>query len=553
MMGDESVSGELKQDPADLIFFGGDIITVDDAKPFAEALAVRNGRIISVGTENELFQLKGDTTRIVNLEGNTLLPGLIEPHSHPIASALFYDWIDVSGFNNKDVGAVLDKLKDAVKKSQPGEWITAFGYDPILTKGLKTLNADLLSEIAPDNPVFIMTQTMHTSYVNYKAFEVAGINKGTPQPGRGSYYVKDENGELTGMLIEAAAFFLFFLTMPQKTLTENRQLLVNQMHRYANAGYTTVGAAGYFPLFPDAVETLREIVESDSSLVRICAYTKEEEFNAGFAEKPFAGNDRYRFVGAKFWYDGSPYTGTMLLSQPYLDSDLMQQSLGIESGTCGHRILAREQLRDLIQKHHDDGWQVAVHAQGDQAVIEVLDVYQEVLKNTPRTDHRHRIEHCGLFPKDQLKRAFELGVVPSWHINHIHYYGEALRDEILGSERSEVFMPIATSEKEGLRNSLHNDSPMYPAEPMKLLRTAVTRMTRNNEIIGKKEAISVESGIKALTIDAAWQMFMEDRIGSLEVGKLADLTILGENPLQCNPEHLDKIKIIETYREGRIV
>jgi predicted amidohydrolase YtcJ len=142
-------------------------------------------------------------------------------------------------------------------------------------------------------------------------------------------------------------------------------------------------------------------------------------------------------------------------------------------------------------------------------------------------------------------------VTPSWHINHIYYYGEALRDEIIGPERAGLLMPFGSAMQMGHRNSLHNDSPMYPAEPFKLMRTAVTRQTRKGEVIGADQAVSVGDAIKSLTIDAAWQMFMEEKVGSLEVGKLADLAVLSENPLTTDPGKLDQIRVIRTYIDGQ--
>ncbi len=207
----------------------------------------------------------------------------------------------------------------------------------------------------------------------------------------------------------------------------------------------------------------------------------------------------------------------------------------------------------MAQKYHNLGWQIIIHGQGDRATHDIIDIYEAVLKESPREDHRHRIEHCALFSKEDIKRAAELGVTPSWHVNHIYYYGEALRDEIIGTERAKKLMQIGTAKKLGHHNSLHNDSPMYPAEPLRLIRTAITRKTRKGGVIGPDQAITVEEAIKMVTLDPAWQMFMEKRIGSLEVGKLADLLVLSESLLKIDPENIDKIQVIETYINGKVV
>jgi predicted amidohydrolase YtcJ len=398
-----------------------------------------------------------------------------------------------------------------------------------------------------------MTQTMHTNYVNHKAFELAGVTKDTAQPGHGSFYVKDQNGNLTGMLIETAACLPFYMAMPVKTPDENFQLIYNQLYRYAKAGYTTVGEAGFFPVIPNGLEITRKLLKSDDGPIRIMKYNILQELEGEPSAKPGEGDDMFKNIGAKFWYDGSPYTGTMFLFEPYLENEFMQKSLGLPKNNSGHTVLSKDELRNYIRKYHGEGWQIAIHTQGDRAVNDAIDVYEEIISASSRKDHRHRLEHCAQFPLNKLERAARLGITPSWHINHIYYYGEALRDEIIGPERANRLMPIASALKHGHRNSLHNDSPMYPPEPFKLLRTAVTRKTRNNSVIGADQAISVGEGIKALTINAAWQMFMEDKIGSLEIGKLADLVILSDNPLKIEPENLDKIQTIETYLEGKAV
>lgn len=535
---------------ADIIFFGGDIITVNDSLLIAEALAVKNGKIMGVGDCAAVFELKGTETRLVNLEGKTLMPGLIEPHTHPLASAMLYDWVDVSGFNNSSGRVVMDKLRKAAAKAKPGEWISAFGYDPILTRDLKGLNADLLDEISTASPVFVQIQPMHTAYVNHKALEMVGITKDTPQP-EGGTFVKDNTGNPTGILIEQGGITPFVTAIIRNSSKNACELIKNQMERYARAGYTTIGIMGDFPFFPGAYSALRQLVEADDSPLRVVLMDKASDFERRLEVGSGTATGRFKSAGVKLWYDGSPYSGNMFLEQPYLNSELMQDGLSVPRDTCGYSMLPKETLHRLVQKYHSLGMQISIHVQGDRAVREALDVFEEVLKASPRDDHRHRIEHCALFPADQMERAARLGLTPSWHINHIYYYGEALRDEILGPECAARIMPIADANRHGLRGSLHNDSPMYPAEPFKLMRTAVTRKTRNNQVIGANQAITCGEAVKALTINAAWQMFLEDTLGSLEKGKTADLVVLSENPLKTDPERLDQIQVIETYSEGR--
>ena len=452
---------------ADSIFSGGDIITVDDRNPGAEALAVVGGRIAAVGAREEVFRHRGPGTRIIDLEGTTLMPGLIEPHSHPVISALLYDWIDVSGFHNADGAAVMERLRRAAAAAEPDEWITAFGYDPILIRDLRSLDADTLDEISSTHPIFIMIQSMHTVYVNHRALEVAGIDKSTPQPEAGTW-VKDGNGELTGMVIEQAAILPVMTPYLLSSQSNGEELIEKQIRRYAAAGYTTVGAMGVFPVFLDWARILKERIESDDCPIRMFVMDKATDLEQGVRVDFGGRSDRLGAGGAKFWYDGSFGTGNVLLEEPYLNSRLMQEGLGVSKDSCGSSIYPKDQFRELVQKYHDAGRQISVHAQGDRAIRDVIDVYADVLEASPRDDHRHRIEHGGLFPIDEMDRAAGLGLTPSWHVNYIYYYGDAMRDEIIGPQRAEVSFPVGAAVRRGLRGSLHNESPRDPAEPLRL-------------------------------------------------------------------------------------
>jgi predicted amidohydrolase YtcJ len=534
---------------ADFIFLNGDIITVDDVCPEAEALTVTNGRIAAVGTRNEVLKKKGPATQVVDLLGKTLMPGFIEPHTHYVLSAFYYDWIDVSGFTYSRGSEVMDRLRKAANDKNPGEWITAFGYDPIQLRDLEGLNADILDEISTTNPIFIMLQSMHSQFVNHKAIELAGITDETPQPSAGEY-VKDANGRLTGMLTEQAQIpFMRFIT--QDNQENESRLIENQIYRYASVGYTTVADLGAYPLLPNWEKITEDFIANDDCPIRLTVMEMASQLELGRRIDFAVSGDRLHAGGAKIWYDGSFPTGNVFLETPYLNSELMQDKLGIPHDTCGSTIMRKDSLKQLVRKYHDQGRQVAIHTHGDRGIRDILDVYEAVLEASPREDHRHRIEHCGLFPINEMDRAFRLGLAPSWHIKYIYYYGEALRDEIIGPERANVFMPMAAAYQAGLRSSLHNDSPMFPSDPLILMQTAVTRKTRNGEVIGDDQGITINEAIKAVTIDAAYQLFLDDKIGSLEIGKLADLVVLSDNPQKVDPNRLDKIKIIETYREGR--
>jgi predicted amidohydrolase YtcJ len=532
---------------ADTILLGGPVLTLGP-EPSAEAVAVREGRIQAVGARDDVVALRGPETEVVDLGGACLLPGLIEPHTHPDLCAQCYEWIDVSGFSHPRVEGVERALREAVAEAEPGQWLFAFGLDPMLTEDVGTWGRDRLDAIAPGNPIAVMIQSMHTLFVNSAAFAAAGIDEDTPDPPGGGRLQRDANGRLTGKVDEAPAQlpFLRFLDQAPDTVSDR---IFAQYQRYARAGLTTIGMPGLFtPL--SMLEVFEKLAGRPDVPVRNVAYLRHHQV-ASAGRRPGEGTDTFRIQGVKLWYDGSPYSGTMLVDEPYLESRLCCCTLGIPPGTTGHANFEPEELREVIGGLHRDGWQVLTHAQGDRGTREILDLYEHALAAHPRPDHRWRLEHCALISRDDLARAARLGVVPSFHVNHVYYYGPELRDSLLGPERAERLMPVGTAVAAGLRVSLHADSPMYPPEPFRLMRTAVTRETRNGDTIAAAEAISAEQALRAITIDAAWQLFAEDRSGSIETGKLADFTLVDRNPLQVPPRELDRIQVLGTWIGGR--
>ncbi len=259
--------------------------------------------------------------------------------------------------------------------------------------------------------------------------------------------------------------------------------------------------------------------------------------------------------GAKFWYDGSPYSGSMVVEQPYLDSQLAEQ-LGIAHGSHGEPVITEEALRTQFQELNDRGWQIATHVQGDLAAQEYLNILQRVYESLPESQQkefvtrRHRLEHGLLLSKEMLPAFAKLGISPSFHINHIYYYGDALNTELLGRERSQEMLPVKSAFELDMHPTLHSDSPMFPAEPFSLMQTAITRRSREGTAIGEAEALSPIQALRSMTINAAWQLGMEGEIGSLEAGKRADLVIVDRNPLNTPVNEWRDIQVVQTILDG---
>jgi len=543
-------NGVLSQEnKADKIFLGGDIITVDDNNPEAQAVAVRNGKILVIGSETEVLKYEGSNTEVIDLKGNTLLPGFIDIHTHPILSAKTAETIDISGFNHKNQAEVMESLKKGIEEKGSGEWVIAYGWDPAILRNLEAPTLDELDQMAPENPLFIIAQTLHSGLANSLTLEAAGITKDTPDP-EGGYFEKDENGELTGLIVEVGEMTKIADATPKYPRAAYLYLLTKQMETYSKAGYTTIVAPGLQPLIPKHIQSLQEVAEHPNAPVRVLTYPLFDRLEKTDF-KPSEGNQKFKVLGPKFWIDGSPYAGGMAINEPYLDNEFTRNKLVIKPCDKGHLTYDYERLFFLVDKFHKEGWQIAAHIQGERAAKQFLDAVEKAQQSFPRKDYRHRMEHNALVTSEQLKRAFRLGVTPSFYIDHIYYYGDALKEVIVGPKRASRFMPINSAKKAGHRFTIHTDSPSSPIGVLREMRVAVTRKTRSGKyVLGRDEAITVDDAIKAVTINAAWQIFEEDTRGSLKVGKLADFTVLSRNLKKIPPEEWKSVEIIGTYLSG---
>lgn len=554
-----------KEDKDTMMFYNGNIITMSDVN-MPEAILVQDGKIIGVGNKNDLQTQTSNELKLIDLQGKTMLPGFIAAHTHPDLSAYLFSFVDLSGFKHNNSKEVWAELKTAVANAKEGEWIFCKGFDPILVPGLKSPHIKELDAIAPNNPVVILAQSMHSAWANSMAFEAVGISAKTPRPSDGSYYEVDSEGSITGFISEVEAMKPF--TSKALGLIDYKKNMVGVLNEYASHGITSIATAGLFGENDRPLTLLRYLSSENPSLFLkslgfIGILPKRETFVRNFVylkadspypipETPERTDSKFQIIGIKLWYDGSPYTGSMYLNEPYLASELMQEGLGLPRETFGSPVISRDIFKERLKTFHKKGFQLAIHSQGDLAIQEVTEDIAKTLKEFPRNDHRHRLEHCLLLPTSLTEDIRKLGITLSFHINHLYYYGDALRDDILGPNRANNMLPIASAEKSGIRFTLHADQPMYSEDPLSLMETSIFRKTRKGNLIGLSERIHRTSALKALTVEAAWQLGMEKEMGSIEPGKFADLIILGENPLDPKVDDLRKIKILATYIGGKL-
>jgi len=550
-----------------LYIYNGTVITLEDKQPKANAVFVNKGKIVAVGSDPELRLHLKKTTQIIDLKGATLLPGFIDPHTHPVASSFLHGMIDLSGFTHENQKEIWTHLESKIKNYAPGEWILCKGLDVVLVHDLEPPHITYLDSISPNNPLLIASLSMHSFWGNSLAFNAAGINKSSPNPNGSSYYGKDAGENLNGYISEQAAFQPFRDTvinaMGRAVLKEK---CVTVLDEYAANGNTCVTSMGITTNDPDVIRLYQHLSSQETSLfntilqrlgllpdrkptVRNFVFVRDDADHL-LPFSPNNGDDFFKMAGVKFWYDGSPYTGSMYLNEPFKSSTVNQEKIHVPLGHPGKALWNNDEIANRIKRYDSVGWQVAVHTQGDRAISETLDAFEK--SGIPKNS-RHRLEHCLLASKKDIQRMAKLGVSPSFHINHLWYYGEALENHIIGRERTDKILPLKVAENNSLIFSLHADQPMFESNPLSLLHTAVNRKTRDGNLFGKSNKISVEQGLKSLTINAAWQIKMENKIGSIKPGKYADFVIIDQNPLVVDPEKIKDIHVLQTIVNGNII
>ncbi|MEO5609546.1 MAG: amidohydrolase [Ornithinibacter sp.] len=525
---------------ADLVLSGGTVLTMDAVGSRAQAVAVRGGRVVAVGTVSEVGAFVGPATDVVDLEGRALLPGLVDPHMHSSMVQLA-DWVDLSPMTCPSADAVFTALRDA-PTSTTG-WVVAQQFDPSITVGHPHLDRAVLDRLVPDRPLLVLESNGHIAYANSVALERAGVGRETPDPPAGRY-VRDPDGELTGRLEESSAVLAFTPGMPMVAGSALADRIRDLTWRAAAEGVTLLHDCGIGSIDGASdLEVLQGVVGEDSPVrYRGMLVSSAYDVWSEMGLRPGFGDDLFRVDGIKAWSDGSNQAGTGFQREPYLGSD-----------SRGSLNFSPEELAETVSRAHRDGWQVGVHANGDAAIDVTIDAFAKALRTDPRADHRHRIEHCSVLRPEHIAAMVDLGLSPSFLIGHVRWWGTAFRDRLLGPERAAFYDPCASALRAGLRISLHSDWNVTPLEPLRYVQDAATRMMiESGEVLNGDERIPVEAALRAVTVDAAWQCRAESVTGSIEVGKYADLVLLEEDPTAVDPMTIADIAVSQTRLAGGI-
>ena len=511
------------------------------AAPRAAALAMRGGRIMAMGAMDELEGLRGSNTRLVDLDGRTMTPGLFDPHMYTSMVQLAA-FVDAGIFANVTCDDVITKLRDSVANTAPGEWVYGANYDPVLIKGAKVPTLAELDELAPENPFFLLESNGHVAYTNSLGFLALGITRDTPDPAT-ARYVRDANGDLTGRLEEPPAYMPFVAALPRFSVQENAIQIRAIFDKASALGVTAMQDMSIGALTGGRGDIdILNMVMADAPPVRFRGALQSTQMGIwnDLEMSPNQGDDMLRFNKMKAWSDGSNQGFSGFQRENYLGKD-----------TRGTLNYTEEELAAVVRDAHGAGWDVAIHANGDAAIDMTLDVYEGVLKEAPRSDHRHTIQHASVLRPEHIERMVALGVSPSFLIGHVRWWGKAFRDEILGPERAQFYDPVASAMAAGLPVSFHSDYNVTPLGPLRMVQDAVTRiMADGGDVFFADERVSPDLALRGVTIDAAYQCRMDDICGSLEVGKYADLTILEDDPTKVNPMKIEDIVVSETWLAG---
>lgn len=520
---------------------------MDEEYAGAGALLVEGERITAVGSLDDLRrQSPGDVCE-VDLGDRVLLPGFIEPHSHPTVTAVLLgpSVIDIRPVVIDSADAVWSAITDALGRKP--ERVLANGWDPLLQTGLEQPTLAGLDDVAGDIPLVILHNSGHTAYFNSAAAQQAGLDDSTADP-LGAFFSRDASGHLTGQANEAGAVQQV-IGPALKDSQKNFQKLFADYVRQVNAcGVTTMADLAFDPSSRAGLDGVRN---AGRLTLRLRLYEASRP-GAEASVSRENGDDLITQIGIKTWADGSPWTGNIATSFPYLNTPATK-TMGLEEDHYGQANYSHDQLLVLARQYVGDGWQLSCHVHGDRAVDMVLDVYEQMIDEFELKDHRFRLEHVGAMTPQQFQRAARLDVTASIFVDHLYYWGDVLVDDLFGKDHGSRWTDAAAAFSAGVHPSFHNDGFVTPLEPLRNMATAITRLSKSGRHLGGAGGVTIDQALAAHTTNAAYQLFAEEIIGSITPGKYADLVILDRDPRAIDPQALPEIVVERTYLAGQLV
>ncbi len=534
--------------PESQAFVNANVLTMDRNDRVAEAIYLEGDRIVAVGTRAQIEKKITRSTEVHDLEGRTVIPGVIDAHGHFPGSGFVVVGVNLA---SPPVGTItsiegqVEALGARAEETPAGEMIFGFQYDDTLVNEKRHPTRHDLDRASTEHPVIAMHVSGHLAAANTLALELLGFDRDTPNP-EGGVIRREADGTPDGVLEETAATMASQMAM-DFSIGQGIAMIDHASAEYASVGVTTAQSgltpkpmidALWFASWLGRVP-IRLEVWADAELGKQWA---RGEFDAASYE-----TDRFRVGAVKIVQDGSIQGYTGYLSEPY------HVPFKGDESYRGYPIMKREDLTALVKELHAADLHMAIHGNGDAAIDDIIHALGQAQKEHHRPDPRTIVIHSQMAREDQLDRMLEVGLTPSYFVAHTYYWGDRHRDIFMGPERAYRMSPTATSIAKGLRFSIHLDTPVVPMEPMLLVWSAVNRRSTSGDIIGPAERISPLAALRAVTIDAAWQIERDGVVGSLEAGKLADLVVLSANPLEVEPNAIRDIEVERTLVGGRTI
>ncbi len=516
-------------------------MTVDLKETIAEAVAVRFGKILAVGSNDEIKPLIDGETRVIDLEGRTVIPGLNDTHGHLFGSGVGLGYIDCSEEGGvRSIKDIQNRIAERVKTTPKGDWIQGIKVDESKLAEKRIPNRWDLDVAAPDHPVFLTYVGAHVYVANTKAFEIRGITKDTKDPFPWGRFDRDpETGECTGIIYEGASELVKPETKPEEVVEGIKRM----SKKYVSAGLTCFYDAY---ITGKELKAYQEVLSSGELPIRVRwdmhVNTINELEKMGLSVPFGFGNEWLKICGVKVSTDGAISGRTAALRKQYLH----------KPNYYGELKMTKEEVIDIVTRIHKAGLRASVHANGDQAIVNFLDAVEEALKKYPRDDHRHRDIHCSVVDPEIIERIKKLGVIPTIFGAYAYYHGDKILPAF-GPDRAEWMFAARSMLDAGLKVAAHSDSEASPYPPLMGIHALVNRKTKAGIPYGPSQRISVMEALRLYTINAAYHTFEEDIMGSIEPGKLADMVVLGEDILTVPTETIIDIPIDMTIVDGKIV
>lgn len=528
-----------------MVLINGKVITVDKDDRIVEAVAIYRNRIEAVGSSEEIKKLVGPKTKVIDLQGKTVMPGIIDSHTHPSMIAARNLEVDCRAPPIRRISEILALIKAKAEELGPGEWIRGANFNDSKLEEKRHITRWELDEVAPDNPVFIVSDTGHQSLANSLALEIAGVSKDSPDP-PGGEIERDDGGIPTGLLYENANA-LVGSHIPEYSVEALRESYKGVVAQFSKWGVTSThnasgrrnGIRAYKQLLDQGFRQLR--MRLMVSIGRDEPSDVLDALELAGIESGF-GDDWFGVMSIKIMGDGSGAGGTCCVYEP--------QNRGPRG--LGLWMTDPEVIKEQTIQAHNAGIRVSIHSIGNRGVDVALDAIEAAQKQNPVPDMRHRLEHNSCCPMNSLERIKELGVTPSSSIGYMYGLGDQYAENF-GPERARWLHPHKTMKEMGIVAGGNSDCPVTYYSPFVQMYAAVTRKSSSGQVVGPEEAISVMDTIRVYTWNGAYLGKDEDKLGSLEPGKLADLIVLDRDILSVPHEEIKDIQVLKTIVDGKIV